>query len=129
MHKALEDIFAEHDAPKHAGREKVMGCAKPLLAIASDVQRQIAEDRALLDAAESSPDLPDEFRGKIEMMHQTLSVKECALAGWQAAARELTRAEAQWDRYMAEARTDVARRIAAGPQPPNPARLTLGRNS
>lgn len=117
MHAAIEALFAEHKTPKHCAKHQALSIARPILQLAAQAQAQITGYRALLLDAETAEDLPDEFRGKLEMFQQTLDSMDVLTKKLISDGREIGKAFTQWDRYMEQAHPDfdrVAKRIAAG---------------
>lgn len=109
MHTTIAAIFSEHDQPKHCPRAKVATVNGPLLDIAADLQAQLAEYRRLMMRAEMAPDLPDDFRGKLESFNQTLKAGDRVVQAFIDNGRELLKIMVQLDRYMSEAKEATAR--------------------
>ena len=113
IHPELQAVFDEHAAPQHTSKRAVHAQLAPVLKVAADIWRQVAEYRARLaqaKVAEHDPDL--DF--KMEHMFQTLGAAERNAAAFQHVALLLANDFAQLDRYMGEWKADVAQWQAVG---------------
>lgn len=107
MHDALQSLFSERRAPRHCCRRRVHDSAGPVGALAADMQRQIAEYRSLLLSAEFT-DMPEQFRGKLEAMDQTLRAAERIQAELVAAVRGASQIMGQIDAVWDDAEREIA---------------------
>lgn len=108
MSAATQAFFDEHREPSHASKDDVHGQLAALLAVGARVQKQLIEYHAALDAAELSDPDPA-FAGKIEMFRQTLGAADREAKAFVDAGRQLAKAFSQLDRYVVDAKADIAR--------------------
>ncbi len=109
MIPSVKAIFAEHKKPSHCCKTDLLECMRPLLALVSKERAQSSQYRALLADAENDPELPNDLRGKLEMLNQTEAACERATAIATEALRELTKISVQRDRQYTEASADLAK--------------------
>lgn len=108
MHTKITAIFAEHAAPTHCCRADVQQALKPIGAFIARMQRQQAEYRALLMDAETSVDLPDAIRPKLNFLHTTLDATERQMQDLLRVFRELNTSHTQLAAVFADAEADLA---------------------
>lgn len=107
-HPHVAAVLAEAKAPKHAAPKDVAAQLRPILALATDVQKQIAEHRAHLHEAQLSDPGSD---GDMERLHQTLRAMETDVAGLITAAQRIRVSILQYARYANE----IEQRYEASP--------------
>lgn len=109
MHPKIQAFFDEHEAPRHASKAVVHASLQPVAKTVADVQKQMIEYHALLSDIELADDNDHALDPKLEHFRQTLGAVDREVAILAASARNVARAFVQLDRYMATAKTDVAR--------------------
>ena len=92
----LAAVIAEAEAPAHATCAAVMGQIGPILALAAACQKQIAEHRARLFAAQAEDAAND---GDLERLHQTLGAWDTDIRALIEAARRVRVSALQYERY------------------------------
>jgi hypothetical protein len=97
----MKSVFAEHDNPTFCCKQDVHAGIAPLLTLVADVQKQVIEYRAQLDAAVLADDSQE---GQVEHFHQTLGAMEREAAAFATAGRNLARCFTQLDRYIFDAK-------------------------
>lgn len=107
MHEALQKLFDEHDAPTHAGGDEIRAALKPILLIASRINKQMAVYRehhlnAKLDAHDPG------FDSMQEQLRQRFAAVEKLVANFIEAGEKLTDGMAHIAREMAQAKEYVA---------------------
>lgn len=113
VHKSVAGVFAEHEKPSCCGKDDVIAVNRPVGAIVAKAQAQAAVYRAMLLDAEHDPDLPDAYRGKLELLHRELATLDRVNAQAIEALREVTRCQIQFARVMAEAKEGLEKYEAA----------------
>lgn len=107
-HPELAAVFDEHASPQHCSKRSAHDQLQPLLCFAACAQKQLAEYREKLLAAELA-DHDHQLDGKLERLHQTLGAIDRDLPAFIDAGRRIALSFTQLDRYFAETRDDLAR--------------------
>jgi hypothetical protein len=92
----LAAAINEAKAPYHATRDDVHGLLKPVLSLVTKSQKQIAEHRSYLFAAQLEHPHTD---GHTELLHQTLRAWEKDVQALMEAAQRVRLSFLQYERY------------------------------
>src|SRR4051812_2411130 len=107
----FRSVLTEHEKPTHASKGDAHSVLGQILPILTRLKKQHIEYHAIIDAAELADDT---FGPKAEFLRQILGGKEREVDTIAAAARNLVKANTQWDEQMKELRTHVERHEANG---------------
>lgn len=114
MNDAVSKLFTEHESPTHTSKDAAHADLQLVDEAVSRVRKQIAEYQPMVSAIERAPD-GGGLAGVIEHLHQTLGALETEAAVMFASNRRLTKAYAQWDRYLLAARDTLEQKNTPAP--------------
>lgn len=116
MHPTVQKLFDAADRPAFCGRAQVAAENLPLVKLAAKIRHQIVEWRGIIAEAESTPDLPEEVRAKLEFLYQSVGALDRIVTDYERSGRDLTATFAQLERIFADAKKDL--KIPETPAPP-----------